>query len=99
MTGAAFGADDALAWGLLNRIVPQDELVTTALNTASRIGAASSLAIRQVKQALNASTSSGLHAGYRREIELYRQCIHAPDRIEGLAAFNEKRAPEFGRDK
>lgn len=96
-SGAAFGAEDALAYGLLNRVVPQEELLPALLHTARQICAASPLAIRQVKQALHASLGSDLSAGYRREIELYRRCIDGPDRREGISAFNEKRAPRFER--
>lgn len=95
MTGAPFSADDALAWGLVNRIVPQTELLSAVLATALRIQAASPLAVRQVKQALNATLGSDLVSGYRREIELYKRCIDGQDRIEGIAAFNEKRPPVF----
>lgn len=97
MTGEPFSAEEALAWGLVNRIVPRTELLAAVLQTAARIQHASPLAVRQVKRALNASLGSGLKEGYEREIELYRRCVHAPDREEGIAAFNEKRAPNFRR--
>lgn len=95
MTGATFGAEDALAWGLVNQVVAQDSLLDTVLAVAARIRSASPLAVRQVKQALNATLGSDLPGGYKREIELYKRCIQAPDRLEGIAAFNEKRAPRF----
>jgi enoyl-CoA hydratase/carnithine racemase len=95
MTGVTFSADEALAWGLLNRIVAQESLLDAVLAVAGRIQAASPLAVRQVKQALNATLGNDLAGGYKREIELYKRCIHAPDRVEGIAAFNEKRAPQF----
>jgi enoyl-CoA hydratase/carnithine racemase len=96
MTCAPFSVDEALAWGLLNKVVPQDQLLNAVLETAGRIQAASPLAVKQVKQALRATLGNDLPDGYRREIELYKQCIHAQDRIEGIAAFNEKRPPQFG---
>lgn len=99
MTGTPFSAEDALQWGLLNKLVPQHELLATVLDTAARIRAASPFAVRQVKNALRATLAHDLVAGYRREIELYDACIHAPDRLEGIAAFNEKRAPHFTRAK
>lgn len=97
MTGTPFSADDAFGWGLVNRIVPQEDLLAAVLETANKIRSASPLAVKQVKQSLNATTGSGLVTGYRREIELYKHCIHAHDRIEGIAAFIEKRAPQFGK--
>lgn len=98
MTCAPFSAEEALAWGLLNKLVPQEHLLDTVLEVAARIQVASPFAIRQVKQALRTTLSNDLAAGYKREIELYDQCIHAVDRIEGLAAFNEKRPPRFKPD-
>ncbi|HEY0963259.1 MAG TPA: enoyl-CoA hydratase-related protein [Pseudomonadales bacterium] len=97
MTCAPFSAEDALEWGLLNRLVPQDALLEAVLETAARIRAASPFAVRQVKNALRATLTHDLVDGYRREIELYDACIHAPDRLEGISAFNEKRAPRFSR--
>lgn len=99
MTGTPFSADEALQWGLLNRVVPQGELLPAILETASRIRAASPFAVRQVKNALRATLAHDLVDGYRREIELYDACIHAPDRLEGITAFNEKRPPRYSRPK
>lgn len=96
-TGSPFSSEDALSWGLLNKIAPQDKLLDTVLDTAGRIQSASPLAVRQVKKALHETLGSDLASGYKREIELYKRCIHAEDRIEGIAAFNEKRPPKFSR--
>jgi enoyl-CoA hydratase len=99
MTCAPFSAEEALAWGLLNQVVPQEHLLDTVLEVATRIQVASPFAVRQVKQALRATLGKDLPDGYKREIDLYDQCIHAPDRIEGIAAFNAKRPPDFSRGK
>jgi enoyl-CoA hydratase/carnithine racemase len=95
MTGDPFSAEEARDWGLVNSVVPQQKLLDAVLAAAGRIQSASPLAIRQVKQALNETLGSDLASGYKREIELYKRCIHAPDRVEGIAAFNEKRLPRF----
>jgi enoyl-CoA hydratase/carnithine racemase len=95
MTCAPFSAEEALAWGLLNKLVPQAQLLDTVLDCARRIQGASPLAVRQVKQALRATLRFDLPDGYKREIALYDACIHAPDRNEGIAAFNQKRPPDF----
>jgi enoyl-CoA hydratase/carnithine racemase len=95
MTGTPFSAAEALDWGLVNKVLPQDALLDAVLEVASRIQAASPLAVRQVKQSLNATLGSDLAGGYKREIELYKRCIQAPDRCEGIAAFIEKRPPQF----
>ncbi|HWK53130.1 MAG TPA: enoyl-CoA hydratase/isomerase family protein [Hyphomicrobiales bacterium] len=96
MTGAPFDADQALAWGVLNQVVPAETLQDTVLAVARRICEASPLAIRQVKQALDATLAHDLVSGYRREIELYKRCIEAPDAQEGVRAFHEKRTPRYG---
>jgi enoyl-CoA hydratase/carnithine racemase len=95
LTGAGFSAEEALSWGVLNKVVPQAELLNVTLEAARHIRAASPLAVRQVKQALNATLSNDLVSGYRREIELYKRCIEGPDRIEGITAFAEKRPPRY----
>lgn len=96
-TCAPFSAEEALAWGLLNKLVPQEHLLQSVLEAAERIKAVSPMAVRQVKQALRATLSNDIVSGYQREIELYNECIHAPARIEGIAAFNAKRPPRFGK--
>lgn len=95
MTCAPFTAAEALEWGLLNRVVPQHSLLDTVLDAAAQIRKVSPFAVRQVKQALRATLAHDIPAGYKREIELYDQCIHGTDRLEGIAAFNEKRPPHF----
>jgi enoyl-CoA hydratase len=95
MTGSQFSAEEAFSWGLLNKIVPREKLLDAVLETAERIQSASPLAVRQVKKALHETLGSGLAAGYKHEIELYKRCIHAEDRVEGIAAFNQKRTPKF----
>lgn len=97
MTCVPFSAEQALEWGLLNALVPQEQLLAAVFSVADRIKMASPLAVRQVKQALRATLGNDVVSGYRREIELYDACIHAPDRLEGVAAFNQKRPPDFGK--
>jgi enoyl-CoA hydratase len=95
MSCAPFSAEQALQWGLLNGLIPQDQLLAAVFTVADRIKTASPLAVRHVKQALRATLSNDVINGYRREIELYDACIHGTDRTEGIAAFNEKRSPNF----
>lgn len=99
MTCAPFSAADAQAWGLLNALAPQEQLLASVLECAARIRAASPFAVRQVKQALRTTLTHDLVSGYAREIELYDACIHGPDRIEGVAAFAEKRTPNYLKNK
>jgi enoyl-CoA hydratase len=96
MTGATFSSAEALTWGLVNKVIAQDSLLGEVVAVAQRIQLASPLAVRQVKRALNTTLGNDLASGYLREIKLYKDCINAADRVEGIAAFNEKRTPNFG---
>jgi enoyl-CoA hydratase len=89
---------EALAWGLVNRVVPDDELLATGLAFAADVAAKSPTAIAYAKQVMNAgyADGTGLDAALRLERErasLY--CLTLPDSHEGLAAFAEKRTPRF----
>lgn len=96
LTGRPFTAEEALEWGLLNRIVAPEELIDAVTQCAADIESRSPLAGRQVKQALNATLGNDIVAGYQQEIALYNRCIESGDRTEGVAAFIEKRPPRFG---
>lgn len=95
MTGESFTADEALEWGIVNRICESTFLLEDVMSVARRIGANAPLAVRQVKKALAASGDTDLKSGFRIEIEAYNRLIATADRIEGIRAFNEKRPPNF----
>jgi enoyl-CoA hydratase/carnithine racemase len=95
LTGAPFSATEALAWGLVNRVVPKAELAAAAIETATRIAANAPIATRQAKKAISMATQTDLHVGYRYEIEAYNRLVTTRDRLEGVRAFNEKRKPDF----
>jgi len=90
-----FDAEEALAWGVVNRLVGAPELMTTALDTARAIAGNAPLAVRQAKRALDVATQTDLGTGYEFEIGVYNQLIPTEDRLEGIRAFNEKRKPVF----
>lgn len=94
-TGAPFSAEEALAWGIVNRLVPPGEVLGQALATARRIAANAPVAIRQAKKAIDHGLQADLRTGMQIEIEAYHQLIPTQDRREGIAAFNEKRPPRF----
>jgi enoyl-CoA hydratase len=96
LTGQPFGAEDALRWGLVNRLFDTvDELRAAALETASRIAANAPISVRQAKKALQVSTQTDLKTGYMFEIEAYNRTVPTEDRAEGIRAFNEKRKPDY----
>jgi len=94
-TGVAFSAEEALAWGIINKICAPGELLPEALSAAEKIAGNAPLAIRQVKTAINAAEQMNLTAGYMYELQAYNRLLPTQDRLEGIRAFNEKRRPEF----
>jgi enoyl-CoA hydratase/carnithine racemase len=94
-TGLPFSAAEALEWGVVNRVLPAAELLPAALATAARIAANAPLAIRQAKTSIRFGAETDLHSALRLEVEAYNRLVPTEDRREGVAAFNEKRAPRF----
>ena len=95
LSGTPFTAAQALEWGLLNAIYPQDNLLPATVETAKRIAHNAPIATRQAKQAIHKGLQMGLADGLAFEIEAYYRIIPTADRREGVAAFNEKRKPKF----
>ena len=98
MSGKPFPADDAAAWGLVNRVLPSGDLLPAALEMATTIADNAPVAVRQAKQAIRTGMDMGLAAGLSFEIEAYNRTVTTADRREGVAAFNEKRKPDFSGD-
>jgi enoyl-CoA hydratase len=95
MSGAAFSATEAAQWGLVNKVVPADDLLPAVLEMAGMIAGNAPVAVRQAKQAIHTGMDMGLAAGLSFEIEAYNRTVTTADRREGVAAFNEKRKPDF----
>lgn len=95
MTGRMFSAEEALGWGLVNRVVEPGELLAVAEEIASRIAANSPGAVQQAKHAVRVGLDSPLEQAIEIELECYQKMVNHPDRFEGVTAFNEKRPPEF----
>lgn len=95
LTGRPFTAEEALAWGAINRICAEGRLMDEALETARTIAGNAPVSVRQAKKALNASAQMDLKNGYDFEIEAYNRTVGTEDRYEGIRAFNEKRRPVY----
>ncbi len=95
MTGSPFTAEEAQAWGLVNRVVEADSLLDETVATAERIAANAPIAIRQAKQSIHRGLQMSLSDGLAFEIEAYNRMVSTQDRHEGVLAFNEKRRPRF----
>lgn len=92
-TGRRVEAAEALALGLVDRVVPAGESRTAALGLAADIAANSPVGVRNAKRALRRSLGSDLSTGLDVEDAAWRATAFSDDRREGVAAFNEKRHP------
>lgn len=95
LTGKPIDAARALEWGIVNRVLPPDELMGETLDTARRIAANAPVAVRAAKEALSRATGLKLKDGLKVEIDCYRRTIDTDDRREGMLAYNEKRKPVY----
>ncbi|MCP5150976.1 MAG: enoyl-CoA hydratase/isomerase family protein [Ectothiorhodospiraceae bacterium] len=95
LTGQPFSAEDALAWGMVNRLCEPEHLLAEAMATARRIAANAPIALMQAKKSMSVATQVDRHTGYQFEIEAYNRMVPTEDRQEGVRAFNEKRRPRF----
>jgi enoyl-CoA hydratase len=95
LSGMPFSAAEAESWGLVNRVLPPEELLDAALGIASRIAANGPISVRQAKQAIHRGLQMSLADGLAFEIEAYNRLVPTADRREGVLAFNERRKPNF----
>ena len=95
LSGLPFSAPEAAAWGLVNRVLPQDALLEAALAIAARIAGNGPISVRQAKQAIHRGLQMSLADGLAFEIEAYNRLVPTEDRREGVRAFNERRKPNF----
>jgi len=95
LSAKPFSAEEALAWGVVNRLCQPGRVVAEALEVASRIASLAPIAVRQAKHAVRAGLHQDLVSAMQLEIEAYNRLVGTEDRREGLRAFNEKRKPNF----
>jgi enoyl-CoA hydratase len=95
LTGEPFSAEQALDWGVVNRLCAPDQLMTEVLATAAKIARNAPLSIRQAKRSMILGQRMDLRSAMFFEVDAYNQLVGTEDRREGIAAFNEKRKPEF----
>jgi len=92
LLGEPIRAQEAHALGLANRVVPDEELLRSALELAEALAAQAPLAVAAIKRV---SAQSDLDAGIASEQAAFAEVFASADAREGIAAFLEKRAPEF----
>jgi len=94
-TGRRVGAAEALSIGLVNRVVPAAGLMASTMELAGQMLEAGPVALQQAKQAINQGCETDLTTGLLLETAAYEAVIPTRDRLEGLAAFREKRKPLY----
>ena len=94
-TGGMIGAEDAKAIGLVNKVVPQEELMPAVLKLAGKIAKNAPVAVQLSKAAINRGINCDVVTGIAYEAEVFGLCFSTNDQKEGMAAFVEKRKPTF----
>jgi len=94
-TGRRLSAREALEYGILNRVCEPENLMEECRKMAAEMCLAGPLALEQAKKAIDCGMDTDLHTGIAIETDAYRVLIPTEDRLEGLAAFREKRKPNY----
>jgi 2-(1,2-epoxy-1,2-dihydrophenyl)acetyl-CoA isomerase len=95
LSGARLSAEEALAAGLVTRVVPDTELLAQAGALAARLASGATRAFGGIKRLVRAATSTALEAHLENESRTLAETVNTRDAREGLAAFAEKRAARF----
>jgi len=95
LTGDMIGAEEALRIGLVDEVVPHDELRARTLELAAKIASKSPLTVRVAKEAMRASERLSIDDGIVYERDLFCLCFSTEDKKEGVAAFLGKRKAEW----
>lgn len=95
LTGEIIDARSAFEMGLVNHVVPADQLETKTMEIAKRISEKSPIALQLAKEAVKLASRSNLDEGLRREVDLFALCFSTEDKDEGVSAFLEKRKAAF----
>jgi enoyl-CoA hydratase len=95
MTGELISAREAHRWGLVNRVCAPGDLLATAREIADAIAANSPAAVQQAKRSAKMGLEQPIEQAIEIELECYQRMVGHPDRVEGVTAYNERRAPNF----
>lgn len=94
-TGRKIDAALAYEWGMVNSVVPKGKALEKALEIAEKINESAPMAVRAAKTSINNGSETDYHTAYALDIAAYNLLVSSKDRLEGVAAFNEKRKPKW----
>ena len=92
-------AREALDIGLVNRVVPDDKLLDEAMGMAAAIARGPSFALKKAKEVIFRNLDSDYAEALQRETATFAECMSTAEHREGIAAFIEKREPDFPRQE
>ena len=95
LNNRTLSAQEALQFGMVNRVVPVDRYLEDAIALAAEIAARAPLAVRAAKRLINQAFESPLAAGLEQERDDFHNLFGSEDRREGMRAYVEKRQPEW----
>lgn len=95
LTGLPLTAEQGCDWHIVNEVCSADDLIPTTMELAQEMCRVAPISARQIKKSINVAVQTDLSTGYAFEIEAYNRTVPTQDRLEGVAAFNEKREPDF----
>jgi enoyl-CoA hydratase len=95
MTAEMIDAKQAMSLGLVSKVFPADQLMGESLKVAKALAAKGRVALRAIKQVIDRGCDVDLKTGCALEAEAFGVCFASQDAKEGVAAFLEKRKPDF----
>ena len=95
LTGNMISAAKAESWGLVNLVTDEDTLEEKTMEIATLIAEKSPFAAERAKKSVKLASNTTMKKGLKKEQELFVECFKSNDGKEGIAAFIEKRKPEF----
>jgi enoyl-CoA hydratase len=95
LTGNPISASEALAMGLVNRVLPETDLMNAARSLAAELASKPPIALRYAMEAVNSGLEMPFAEACRLEASLFGLIMNTEDMKEGTRAFLEKRAPRF----
>jgi len=95
LLGAPFGAEKALAAGIITEIVPETELLERARQAAAALAALPPASVQMTKELMKRGLAQAVQERMTEELQLFGERLQSPEAKEALRAFMEKRKPDF----